>query len=117
MAKYGVERPPLMVRRMEQRWGSCTPSGRALLNPHLILASTACIDYVVVHELCHLQHPHHGRDFYELLGRMMPNWKDRKAKLDQTQGQPPACSPSCLFLFALTGSIHFTICNVKNEVP
>ena len=85
MARYGVGPPPLQVRRMERRWGSCTPSGRVLLNPRLVLAPTACIDYVVVHELCHLQHPHHGRDFYDLLGRVMPDWEDRKARLDLVQ--------------------------------
>lgn len=85
MARYGVEPPPLQIRRMERRWGSCTPSGRVLLNPRLILAPTACIDYVVVHELCHLQHPHHGRDFYDLLGRVMPDWEERKTRLEHVQ--------------------------------
>lgn len=85
MARYGVEPPPLQIRRMERRWGSCTPSGRVLLNPRLVLAPTACIDYVVVHELCHLQHPHHSRDFYDLLGRVLPDWEERKARLEHVQ--------------------------------
>ena len=85
MARYGVAPPPLQIRRMERRWGSYTPSGRILLNPHLVLAPTACIDYVVVHELCHLRHPHHGREFYDLLDRVMPDWEERKARLELVQ--------------------------------
>lgn len=83
MARYGVSPPPLQIRKMERRWGSCTASGRVLLNPRLILAPTTCIDYVVVHELCHLKHPHHGRDFYELLERILPEWKVTKEQLEK----------------------------------
>ena len=85
MERYGVAAPPLQIRAMERRWGSCTPSGKVLLNPRLVLAPTACIDYVVVHELCHLRHPHHGRAFYGLLSRVMPDWRDRKARLEAVQ--------------------------------
>ena len=85
LARYGVGRPPLVVRTMRRRWGSCTPSGRVLLNPRLVLAPTACVDYVVAHELCHLVHPHHGREFYALLSAVMPDWAERKAKLEAVQ--------------------------------
>ena len=85
MGRYGVAPPPLSVRSMQRRWGSCTPSGRVLLNPLLVRAPTACIDYVVVHELCHLRHPHHGREFYALLDRAMPDWAERKVKLQGVQ--------------------------------
>lgn len=85
MARYGIEPPQLAIRRMERRWGSCTPSGRILLNPRLILAPMACIDYVVVHELCHLKHPYHSRAFYDLLGRVMPDWEQRKTRLERVQ--------------------------------
>ena len=85
MARYGITPPPLQIRRMESRWGSCTPSGRILLNPRLVLAPTACIDYVVVHELCHLKHPHHGREFYELLSQVMPDWEKLKTRLECVQ--------------------------------
>lgn len=85
MAAYGIEPPPFQIRRMKTRWGSCTATGRILLNPTLILAPTACIDYVVAHELCHLIHPHHGREFYALLDCVMPDWRDRKARLEGVQ--------------------------------
>lgn len=85
MERHGVARPPLAIRAMSQRWGSCTAAGQVILNPRLVLAPTACIDYVVVHELCHLRHSYHNRAFYSLLGRAMPDWTDRKARLEAVQ--------------------------------
>lgn len=74
--------PKLRLRRMPKRWGSYTRRGEVLLNPELVLAPTACIDYVVTHELCHLLHPHHGRTFYEFLKRVLPDWEARKRRLE-----------------------------------
>jgi predicted metal-dependent hydrolase len=74
--------PKFRLRRMRKRWGSYTRRGEVLLNPELILAPTACIDYVVTHELCHLLHPHHGRTFYEFLKRVLPDWQARKRRLE-----------------------------------
>lgn len=80
--KYKVQRPPVTVQRMSKRWGSCTPKGRILLNPELIKTTGRCIDYVVIHELCHLIHPDHSGNYYKLLDRVMPDWKKWKGKLD-----------------------------------
>ena len=83
MQKYGIERPPLEIRAMKNRWGSCTPSGKILLNPRLIETPTYCIDYVILHELCHLKHPHHGKAFYELLSLVLPEWERVKGRLEK----------------------------------
>lgn len=53
------------------------------MNRSLIRASVDTIDYVIVHELCHLRHRDHGPDFYRLLGRVMPDWEKRKLKLER----------------------------------
>jgi predicted metal-dependent hydrolase len=77
-------RPPLPIfRSMPRRWGSWTSSGRISLNPDLIRAPTACIDYVITHELIHLIHLHHGSAFYELLETLMPDWRSRKQRLER----------------------------------
>ncbi len=77
-------RPTLPIfRSMSRRWGSWTPSGRISLNPDLIRAPTACIDYVITHELIHLIHPHHGQAFYNLLETLMPDWRKRKQRLER----------------------------------
>jgi len=83
-AKFKVNTPQLKVKRMSKRWGSCTTSGIIYLNPELIKASSECIDYVVVHELCHLQIMHHSSAFYRMLTGIMPDWQDRKETLEAT---------------------------------
>ncbi|NBR86213.1 MAG: M48 family peptidase [Proteobacteria bacterium] len=74
--------PRLRLRRMRKRWGSCTQDGVIYLNPELVKTAGTCIDYVVTHELCHLVYPHHGREFYQLLQRIMPDWERRKTRLE-----------------------------------
>lgn len=71
------------VRAMKTRWGSCSASGRLLLNSQLIELPTSAIDYVIAHELCHLRVPEHGARFERLLSRLMPDWREREAVLGQ----------------------------------
>ncbi|MGV3767310.1 MAG: M48 family metallopeptidase [Chitinophagaceae bacterium] len=80
--RYKVAPAGIYVQDMQSRWGSCTPSGRILLNTNLILAPKACIEYVIVHELCHLVHRNHSRKFIALLTKEMPDWEKRKQKLE-----------------------------------
>lgn len=83
VARYGVARPALQVRRMRTLWGSSSGRhGRINLNCYLYKAPPPCIDYVVLHELAHLLHPGHDRDFYAFLAVHMPDWKERKRILD-----------------------------------
>ncbi|QDZ08216.1 M48 family metallopeptidase [Sphingomonas panacisoli] len=84
-AKHGSGlRPRLIVRPMEKRWGSLSASGRSLiLNRRLVEADVDAIDFVIVHELCHLTYHHHGPAFEALLGARMPDWRDRKARLER----------------------------------
>jgi predicted metal-dependent hydrolase len=73
--------PDFRVGFMRSQWGSCSASGRIALNTHLIKVPQSLIDYVVLHELCHLVHHDHSRRFNNLLGRHMPDWRDREAAL------------------------------------
>ena len=77
------DEPSMTIRKMTHRWGSCTPEGRLLLNLDLIMAPVSCIDYVIVHELCHLKIHDHSRAFYKLLNRIMPDWETRKERLER----------------------------------
>lgn len=74
----------ILVRQMVSRWGSMTPTGTLVLNRQLIKAPLPSIDYVIVHELCHIKHPDHSSDFYNFLERIMPDWEKRKLKLERT---------------------------------
>ena len=69
---------------MKTRWGSCTASGRLLLNSQLIVLPTSSIDYVIAHELCHLREAKHGPRFERLLARVMPDWRVRHERLAAT---------------------------------
>jgi predicted metal-dependent hydrolase len=83
LKRQKIPAPQLSIRRMKKRWGGCSRAGAVYLNLELIKAPSYCIDYVVMHELCHLKHPNHSRQFYDMLRRFMPDWKDRKARLER----------------------------------
>jgi predicted metal-dependent hydrolase len=80
---YDIQKPDILVRRMKNRWGSCTPQGKVILNPDIIKAPGKSIDYVIIHELCHLIHPTHSKEFYALQSKMMPDWEKWKRRLDE----------------------------------
>lgn len=73
----------LKHRFLKKRWGSCSIKGTILLNTELIKASKICIEYVILHELCHLIHPNHSKEFYNLLTEIFPLWKKIKDKLER----------------------------------
>lgn len=75
--------PSLKIRKMKTRWGSLASGRRMTLNLWLIRAPRECIEYVIVHELCHLEHRGHGPAFYRLMEEMMPDWRTRKRQLEE----------------------------------
>lgn len=78
----GVEQPRLIVRTMQSRWGSLSRAGTMTLNVNLVRAPRPCIEYVVIHELCHARHRDHDARFFKLLGQVMPDWEQRKQRLE-----------------------------------
>ncbi|MEI2692415.1 MAG: SprT family zinc-dependent metalloprotease [Anaerolineae bacterium] len=88
---FQLGEPQLTIRAMKNRWGSCTDAGAITLNLKLVQAPKPCIDYVIVHELCHLVEYNHGRSFYQLLDRMLPDWQ-RAAQAAERDG----CSLNCM---------------------
>jgi predicted metal-dependent hydrolase len=81
-ATWVTDIPSFRVMAMKKQWGSCSTKGNLMLNPHLIKAPKECIDYVILHELCHIEEHNHSEKFWRLLTQVMPNWKEVKAKLD-----------------------------------
>ncbi len=78
----GVRATTLAYRNMKSRWGSCQPAtGRICINTRLALYPPECLEYVVVHELCHLLERGHGPRFQALMDAFMPDWRARRAKL------------------------------------
>lgn len=81
--KYNVNMPTIEVRIMKKRWGSCLYNKNKInLNIFLIQAPKNCIEYVILHELCHFVYPNHSKNFYNFLTVMMPDWKERKTVLE-----------------------------------
>lgn len=81
-ALWVTERPSIRTFTMQTQWGSCSPNGRLTLNPHLVKAPRDCIDYVILHELCHIAEHNHSDRFYRLMNQVMPNWERTKQRLD-----------------------------------
>lgn len=74
----------IATRKMKRRWGTCHSNGTILLNRELIKRNPELIEYVIIHELCHLVHHNHGRDFYRLLGSLMPGYRELRHQLQYT---------------------------------
>lgn len=78
----GVKAGKLAYRNMTSRWGSCQPStGRICINTRLALYPPECLEYVVVHELCHLLVRNHGPEFWGLVEAALPHWREARSKL------------------------------------
>ena len=95
LAEEEAERLGVAYRRIRiggQRtlWGSCSPSGTLSFNWRLVLAPLEVLDYVVVHELCHLRVPNHSRAFWELVEGRRPRWRERKSVC---ASRGASCSP------------------------
>ena len=75
MAKYNVAPKSFTIKKMKTRWGSCSSKGSVNLNLDLIKLPEGCIKAVILHELCHLVHMNHSKEFYALMTAEMPDWK------------------------------------------
>ncbi|WP_070138418.1 M48 family metallopeptidase [Crocinitomix algicola] len=82
LRQEGLQMNSLIIRKLEKRWGSCTPKGNIVINSDLIKAPIHCVDYVIVHELCHLKFHHHGPEFWNLLNKYCPDWVGLKERLE-----------------------------------
>jgi predicted metal-dependent hydrolase len=82
LSSLNIPLPELRIRQMRSRWGSYSSKGTVNLNLLLIMTPVECLDYVIVHELCHHRFAHHGPEFWQLLSCFVPDYKDRKKKLN-----------------------------------
>lgn len=86
LSTYGIKRPTVSIRNMKSIWGSCTVGGESIrLNLRLMRFPIECLEMVVLHELLHFKFPNHGDDFYQAMTKHMPDWKERKQKLESKQ--------------------------------
>ena len=77
-AKLREKPTRIQIKEQKQRWGSCTPDGKILLNWRIFLAPTSIVDYILVHELAHLKNMDHSTDFWNTIKMILPNYEDKK---------------------------------------
>lgn len=77
----------LRLRRMRRRWGSCRSTGHITLNTELIRYPLACLDAVIVHELCHFQEMNHSARFYRWMDQVWPDWREADNLLQELAQQ------------------------------
>ena len=75
MHDFALPPSEIALRKMKSRWGSCSRRGKITLNTQLVRYPMACIDAVIVHELCHLLEFNHSRRFYNLMDQAYPQWR------------------------------------------
>ncbi len=79
--KTGLEPSKIGYRKNRSRWGSCSSRNSINLNTRLLLCPKELQEYVIIHELCHIRHKNHSKDFWSLVGRYLPDWKERRKRL------------------------------------
>ena len=78
---YGYTYGRVAIRNQSSRWGSCSKAGNLNFNYRIVFLEPAVADYLIVHELCHLQEMNHGERFWSLVGQTIPNYKLLQKKL------------------------------------
>ncbi len=68
----------LVIKNQQKRWGSCTKNKELLFNWKCVMCPAPILDYIVVHEMCHLVHMNHSQEFWELLKKVLPDYENRK---------------------------------------
>lgn len=81
--KYRISKPNIIIKKLKKRWGSCSVKGNIVLNSDLIKTPIPCINYVIVHELCHLVYRNHDKNYYKLLSTILPEWSVIKLLIDK----------------------------------
>jgi predicted metal-dependent hydrolase len=76
--KVGVQPARITVKEQKKRWGSCSSRGNLNFNWRAVMAPSPVLDYIIVHELCHLKHHNHSREFWNLLASILPDYKNRR---------------------------------------
>jgi hypothetical protein len=92
--ELGVEPKRIQIRDQRSRWGSCSTTGTLSFNWRLVLAPFEVLDYVVVHELCHMREANHSGRFWKLVEARRPDWRAHKDWLDEHGPELLAFRPS-----------------------
>lgn len=81
--KMGLSPTLVGIKGYKRSWGSCHSDGRIYYNWRIIMAPTPIIDYLIIHELCHLIQPNHSKQFWHLVEKILPDYKEKRRWLKQ----------------------------------
>jgi len=81
--QIGVRFAKISIRDQKTRWGSCSRIGNLNFNWRLIMAPEPVLDYVVIHELCHLKRMSHGKSFWDIVAKYCPDWQEKRRWLNK----------------------------------
>lgn len=81
----GLKPEKIKITRADKRWGSCSSKKNINFSYKLIMANEMAIDYVIIHELCHLIYMNHSKEFWASVGKLMPNYKEYKKYLKSNE--------------------------------
>lgn len=73
----------IKIKEQKKRWGSCTSNKIIYINSRISMAPIDVIDYILVHEFCHLVHMNHSKDFYNLVGEILPKFRENERWLKE----------------------------------
>ncbi len=82
----GVNPKNIEIKDQKKRWGSCSNSGILRFNWHVVIAPMSIIDYIIVHELCHLEIKNHSKEFWRLVSLVLPDYQKRRDWLKNNAG-------------------------------
>lgn len=88
-ALTGLQPQRVLIRDQRRRWGSCSRDGTLRLNWRLVMLAPEIVDYVVVHEVTHLAHPHHQPPFWNAVERFLPDFRERRRALREAGARLP----------------------------
>jgi predicted metal-dependent hydrolase len=80
-SQYNFVPSGFVVRPLKSRWGSCSSKGKITINSGLVKLDGIFADYVIIHELCHLKHHNHSKEYYRLLTELVPDYKTIRREL------------------------------------
>lgn len=81
ISKTGLCPKKVTVKKLSGSWGRCSSEGNISINMSIVFYDKECIDYVITHELCHLKHMDHSKEFWQAVERFCPDWKRIRSSL------------------------------------
>ena len=85
LENWYIHNARIRIKNQKSRWGSCSAKGNLNFNWKIIMAPEEVLDYLVVHELCHLKYMNHSKEFWSLVASILPNYREQEQWIEENQ--------------------------------